>query len=150
MKSAFFALLALAFMSQAHAASIVVSTSKKTLTLYEDNGTVREYKIAVGVPREQWYGVEVVTRKAEWPTWRPTPSMRRANPRLPAVVSGGPNNPLGARALYLGNTVYRIHGTNNPTSIGHASSSGCFRMHNADVIDLYRRVPVGTVVHVER
>jgi lipoprotein-anchoring transpeptidase ErfK/SrfK len=89
-----------------------------------------------------------ISRKAEWPDWIPPPEMIARQPYLPRFMAGGPGNPLGARALYLGNTVYRIHGTNQPQTIGHAVSSGCFRLVNNAVIDLYDRVPVGTKVVV--
>lgn len=129
------------------ATSIEVSTSQRKLFLNED-GVITEFPIAVGTREEQWRGTEVVSRKAEWPAWRPTADTRRKHPKLPQIVPGGPKNPLGARALYLGSSVYRIHGTNQPKSIGKAASGGCFRMRNADVIELYQRVPVGTVVTV--
>ena len=91
-----------------------------------------------------------VSKKAEWPDWRPPPEMIERQPYLPRFMAGGPGNPLGARAMYLGNTVYRIHGTNAPETIGQAVSSGCFRLVNDDVIDLYDRVPVGTKVIVRQ
>ena len=94
-------------------------------------------------------GLHKITRKAEWPDWRPPPEMIQRQPYLPRFMAGGPGNPLGARALYIGATVYRIHGTNQPQTIGHAVSSGCFRLVNPDIIDLYDRVPVGTRVVVQ-
>ncbi len=98
----------------------------------------------------QWSGLLRISRKAEWPDWIPPPEMIDRQPYLPRFMAGGPGNPLGARALYLGNTVYRIHGTNQPQTIGHAVSSGCFRLVNGDVVDLYARVPVGTKVIVRQ
>lgn len=135
-------------MSVANAAVISIDNKRKTLTLIQDDGYIIEYPIAVGKDGFRWKGQQVITRKEKWPTWTPPASMRKRNPSLPQTVSGGPDNPLGARALYLGDTLYRIHGTNDPNSIGRAASSGCFRMYNEDVIDLYNRVPIGTVVVV--
>ena len=128
--------------------TIVISTSQRRLYYTLGNGQAIEYKIAVGKPHEQWFGETFVSRKAKWPRWTPTRNMRRKNPRLPKFVKGGPRNPLGARALYLGWSALRIHGTNNPGSIGRAASSGCYRMHNADVKHLYERVHVGAPVVV--
>jgi hypothetical protein len=99
--------------------------------------------------RRQWGGVHTISKKAEWPDWTPPPEMISRQPYLPRWMAGGPGNPLGARALYIGATVYRIHGTNAPETIGQAVSSGCFRMVNDDVVDLYARVPVGTKVMVQ-
>jgi lipoprotein-anchoring transpeptidase ErfK/SrfK len=132
----------------AAAATIVVDTAKRELTLYEDSGVIRVYPVGVGRPGFTWRGEQQVTRKAEWPGWTPPPQMRKRRPDLPRYMPGGPDNPLGARALYLGSTLYRIHGSNEPDSIGHEVSSGCFRMTNEHVIDLYSRVPVGTRVIV--
>jgi lipoprotein-anchoring transpeptidase ErfK/SrfK len=128
--------------------SVVVDTSERYL--YLSTGPQKAFRYGVGVGKEgfQWGGVLKVSRKAEWPSWRPPSDMLKRNPKLPTFMEGGPGNPLGARALYLGDTVYRIHGTNQPKSIGHAMSSGCFRMLNEHVIDLYGRVPVGTWVVV--
>ena len=111
-------------------------------------GKAVRYGIGVGRRGFTWSGVERITRKSEWPDWIPPAEMIARQPYLPRSVGGGPGNPLGARALYLGNTDYRIHGTNNPASIGTQVSSGCIRMRNDDVIDLYRRVSVGTKVIV--
>ena len=97
-----------------------------------------------------WQGLVNITRKAEWPDWTPPPEMIARQPYLPRFMAGGPGNPLGARAMYLGTTVYRIHGTNRPDTIGTAVSSGCFRLVNADVADLYERVPVGTKVIIRQ
>lgn len=141
------ALLALSTTAAA-ATTIEIDTKHRTLMLLQDDGSTKTYRIAVGRPSEQWTGTEKVARKAEWPDWRPTADERADDPKLPALVHGGPGNPLGARAMYLGNTLYRIHGTTKPNSIGHAASGGCFRMLNRDVIDLYDRVPIGTTVIV--
>jgi lipoprotein-anchoring transpeptidase ErfK/SrfK len=106
------------------------------------------YGIGVGRDGFTWSGVKAVERKAEWPDWIPPEEMLRRQPYLPRFMAGGPGNPLGARAMYLGGTVYRIHGTNAPSTIGKQVSSGCIRMLNEDVIDLYARVNVGTKVVV--
>lgn len=131
-----------------HAASITISTKDRTLVLTQDDGSTKVYRVGVGRPGFTWQGTHAVTRKAEWPAWRPPATMLKRRPDLPAFMPGGPANPLGARALYLGDTLYRIHGTNEPNTIGQAVSSGCIRMMNSDVIDLYHRVPVGTRVTV--
>jgi lipoprotein-anchoring transpeptidase ErfK/SrfK len=133
-----------------HAAgTIVVSTKERRLYLVGTRGVARTYRIAVGKPGMQWGGVRRILAKREWPAWTPTDAMRKRMRGLPRHMAGGPRNPLGARALYLGG-YYRIHGSNDPGSIGRAASSGCFRMHNADVIDLYDRVRVGAKVIVLR
>ena len=108
------------------------------------------YGIGVGRIGFQWSGVERVSQKQEWPDWRVPSEMVGRQPYLPRFMAGGPGNPLGARALYLGHSVFRIHGTNQPETIGHAVSSGCFRLDNADVIDLYDRVQVGAKVLVRQ
>ena len=108
------------------------------------------YGIGVGRDGFTWQGLLQISRKAEWPDWHPPPEMIERQPYLPRFMAGGPGNPLGARAMHLGNTVYRIHGTNAPETIGHAVSSGCFRLVNDDVVDLYTRVPVGTHVIVRQ
>ncbi len=105
---------------------------------------------ASAVKDSTWQGLVNITRKAEWPDWTPPPEMIARQPYLPRFMAGGPGNPLGARAMYLGTTVYRIHGTNRPDTIGTAVSSGCFRLVNADVADLYERVPVGTKVIIRQ
>ncbi len=128
--------------------TIVVDTNTRYLYLVQNDGTARRYGIGVGKPGFEWAGTHKVTRKAEWPDWRPPASMRKRRPELPTFMAGGPNNPLGARALYLGSSLYRIHGSNEPWSIGHAVSSGCIRMRNEDVTDLYERVGVGATVIV--
>ena len=130
------------------AGAIVVDTPRRFLFLVLGNGRALRYGIGVGRPGFEWAGVKSVTRKAEWPGWTPPPEMRKRRPELPHHMAGGPDNPLGARALYLGSSLYRIHGTNEPHTIGHNVSSGCIRMINEDVIDLYERVGVGTKVLV--
>lgn len=128
---------------------IIVSFGDRRLYLITRSGQATSYPIAV--PREQsrWEGVTSVSMKRENPSWTPTPEMRRENPRLPSWVPGGhPMNPLGVRALYLGTSMYRIHGTDAPWTIGQAVSKGCIRMYNKDVLDLYPRVPVGSKVTV--
>ena len=127
---------------------IVIDTEARYLYLVEKGGFARRYGVGVGRPGFEWAGTHKVTRKAEWPDWRPPAEMRKRQPGLPVHMAGGPKNPLGARALYLGSTLYRIHGSNEPWTIGRAVSSGCIRMRNEDVIDLYNRVPVGAKVHV--
>lgn len=127
--------------------TIVVRTKERALYLVQGDGKAIRYRVAVGRPGAAWSGVERVSDKQEWPNWTPTSEMRRRCPGLRAM-RGGPRNPLGARALYLGTTAYRIHGTTAPDSIGQAASSGCIRMLNADIIELYERVPVGTRVEV--
>jgi lipoprotein-anchoring transpeptidase ErfK/SrfK len=129
--------------------TIVVDTSERRLYLVLDDGTAIKYGVGVGREGFQWSGTNRITRKAEWPGWTPPPAMRKRRPDLPAYMAGGPNNPLGARALYIGATYYRIHGSNEPWTIGQAVSSGCIRMANEDVIDLYERVGVGTRVVVQ-
>lgn len=132
--------------------TIIIDTNSRYLYLVESGGTARRYGVGVGRPGFEWAGTHRVTRKAEWPSWRPPESMKaRARAQgqiLPDFMPGGPDNPLGARALYLGSTLYRIHGSNEPWTIGQAVSSGCIRMRNEDVIDLYQRTRVGTKVIV--
>ncbi len=130
------------------AGTIVIDTEEKFLYLVQGGGRALRYGIGVGRPGFEWAGVKSVTRKAEWPDWRPPAQMLRRRPDLPRFMEGGPDNPLGARALYLGSSLYRIHGTNEPHTIGQAVSSGCIRMTNDDVIDLYDRVRVGARVIV--
>ena len=127
---------------------IVIDTPNKFLFLVEPGGRAMRYGIGVGRPGFAWSGVKSITRKAEWPAWTPPPEMLLRRPDLPRHMDGGPENPLGARALYLGSSMYRIHGTNEPWTIGQNVSSGCIRMMNEDVIDLYDRVRVGTKVIV--
>ena len=128
--------------------TIVISTSERRLYLVTGRGEAIEYAVGVGRPGFEWSGSKAITRKAEWPSWTPPAEMLRRRPDLPRYMSGGEDNPLGARALYLGSTLYRIHGSNEPDTIGQAVSSGCIRMTNEDVIDLYSRVKVGTRVVV--
>jgi lipoprotein-anchoring transpeptidase ErfK/SrfK len=130
------------------AGTIIVDTADRYLYLVQGNNRAIRYGIGVGREGFQWQGLHKVTRKAEWPDWTPPPEMIARQPYLPRFMAGGPGNPMGARALYLGTTIYRIHGTNQPQTIGSAVSSGCFRLVNNDVIDLYGRVPVGTKVVV--
>jgi lipoprotein-anchoring transpeptidase ErfK/SrfK len=132
--------------------SIVVKTPERALYLVTGDGEARRYKVGVGKEGFQWSGASSIVSKAEWPTWRPPQAMiaREAakGNMLPDEMAGGPANPLGARALYIGGSIYRIHGTNSPSSIGAAVSSGCIRMMNADVIDLYDRVELGANIYV--
>lgn len=128
--------------------TIIIDTAHTFLYLTLGGGTALRYGIGVGRKGFTWSGVETISRKSEWPDWIPPAEMISRQPYLPRWVGGGPGNPLGARALYLGNTDYRIHGTNNPNSIGKHVSSGCIRMRDADVIDLYDRVGLGTKVVV--
>ena len=130
------------------AGTIIINTNERLLYLIQDDGTAVRYGIGVGRPGFTWAGVRQVTRKREWPDWTPPPEMLKRRPDLPRHMEGGPENPLGARAMYLGSTLYRIHGSNEPWTIGTAVSSGCIRMRNEDVIDLYERVKVGTRVVV--
>jgi lipoprotein-anchoring transpeptidase ErfK/SrfK len=130
--------------------TIIVQTSERHLYLVQGNGRALRYGIGVGRDGFQWQGLLKISRKAEWPDWTPPPEMIERQPYLPRFMAGGPGNPLGARALYLGATVYRIHGTNRPDTIGTAVSSGCFRLVNSDVADLFDRVPVGTKVIVRQ
>ncbi|MBN8977083.1 MAG: L,D-transpeptidase [Xanthobacteraceae bacterium] len=130
--------------------TIIVHTSERFLYLVQGNGRAIRYGVRVGREGFQWQGLLKITRKAEWPDWTPPPEMIQRQPYLPRFMAGGPGNPLGARAMYLGTTVYRIHGTNQPDTIGKAVSSGCFGMVNSDIIDLYGRVPVGTKVVVKQ
>jgi lipoprotein-anchoring transpeptidase ErfK/SrfK len=128
--------------------TIVIDTPNKFLYLVQGNGRALRYGVGVGRPGFKWAGTKAVTRKAEWPGWTPPPEMLKRRPDLPRHMVGGPANPLGARAMYLGSSLYRIHGTNEPHTIGTNVSSGCIRLLNADVIDLYNRVKVGTRVVV--
>ena len=128
--------------------TIIVNTSERYLYVVQGGGRAIRYGIGVGREGFQWQGLLTISRKAEWPDWTPPPEMIARQPYLPRFMAGGPGNPMGARALYLGHTVYRIHGTNQPQTIGSAVSSGCFRLVNADVIDLYNRTKIGTRVIV--
>jgi lipoprotein-anchoring transpeptidase ErfK/SrfK len=128
--------------------TIVVNTSERRLYLVLQNGQALRYGIGVGRDGFRWGGVHRITAKKEWPDWTPPSQMLARRPDLPRHMKGGVENPLGARAMYLGSTLYRIHGSNEPETIGQAVSSGCFRMTNDDVTDLYGRVGVGTTVVV--
>ncbi len=130
--------------------TIIISTKERFLYLVMPGNRAMRYGIGVGRDGFQWQGLVKVTQKLEWPDWRPPPEMIERQPYLPRFMAGGPGNPLGARAMYLGSTVYRIHGTNQPDTIGQAISSGCFRLVNMDVMDLYDRIPVGTRVIVKQ
>jgi lipoprotein-anchoring transpeptidase ErfK/SrfK len=130
------------------AGTIVVDTPNKFLYLVEGNGKALRYGIGVGRPGFTWSGIKTISAKKEWPDWTPPSEMIARRPDLPRHMEGGPQNPLGARAMYLGSTLYRIHGSNEPWTIGTNVSSGCIRMRNEDVIDLYGRVNVGTKVIV--
>ena len=128
--------------------TIIVSTSERHLYLIQPGGRALRYGIGVGRDGFQWQGLVNITRKAEWPDWTPPPEMIQRQPYLPRFMAGGPGNPLGARAMYLGASAYRIHGTNDPTTIGKFVSSGCIRMTNEDVVDLFGRIDIGTKVVV--
>ncbi|MBI4047818.1 MAG: L,D-transpeptidase, partial [Devosia nanyangense] len=130
--------------------TIVVETSERRLYFVLDDGKAVKYGIGVGRDGFRWSGTHRITRKAEWPGWTPPPAMRKRVPDLPAYMPGGPNNPLGARALYIGSTLYRLHGTSEPWTIGQAVSSGCIRLTNEDVTDLYERAKVGATVVVHQ
>jgi len=130
--------------------TIIVDTPSRYLYLVQGNSRALRYGIGVGREGFQWSGLVNVTRKQEWPDWTPPPEMIQRQPYLPRFMAGGPGNPMGARALYLGTTVYRLHGTNAPETIGSAVSSGCFRLVNPDIIDLYDRVLVGTKVVIRQ
>ena len=129
--------------------TIIVDTGERRLYHVLGDGQAMKYGIGVGRPGFEWSGTNRISRKAEWPGWTPPPAMRRRQPDLPAYMPGGPNNPLGARALYIGSTFYRIHGSNEPWTIGQAVSSGCIRMTNEDVTHLYEKVTVGAKVVVK-
>ncbi|KIU44298.1 ATP synthase [Bradyrhizobium elkanii] len=128
--------------------TVIIDTPHTYLYLVLGNGQAMRYGIGVGRDGFTWSGTQTITKKAEWPDWTPPPEMIARQPYLPRHMAGGPGNPLGARAMYLGGTVYRIHGTNAPETIGTHVSSGCLRLTNEDVTDLYSRVSVGTKVIV--
>jgi lipoprotein-anchoring transpeptidase ErfK/SrfK len=130
--------------------TIVISTQERRLYYILPGNQALRYGVGVGRPGFEWGGVKTVTAKREWPSWTPPSQMLRRRPDLPRFMKGGPENPLGSRAMYLGGTLYRIHGSNEPGTIGTAVSSGCIRMTNEDVQDLYERVRVGTRVIVQR
>ena len=128
--------------------TIIIDTPNTHLYFVLGNGRALRYGIGVGREGFTWSGVETISRIAEWPDWSPPPEMIARQPYLPRFMAGGPGNPLGARALYLGNTAYRVHGTNDPSTIGHHVSSGCIRLTNDDITDLYGRAKVGAKVIV--
>ncbi len=130
--------------------TIIVDTEERRLYYVMGDGKALKYGIGVGREGFQWSGSNRISRKAEWPGWTPPPAMRKRQPGLPTYMEGGIDNPLGARALYIGSTIYRIHGSNEPWTIGQAVSSGCIRMTNDDVSHLYNQVKVGTRVVVLR
>jgi lipoprotein-anchoring transpeptidase ErfK/SrfK len=138
------------FRSNEPPGTIIVHTSERFLYVVQPGGRALRYGIGVGRQGFQWQGLLKISRKEEWPDWTPPEEMIERQPYLPRWMAGGSGNPLGARALYLGNTVYRIHGTNQPQTIGSAVSSGCFRLVNPDVVDLYDRIPTGTKVVVRQ
>ncbi|MBS3647163.1 L,D-transpeptidase [Pseudaminobacter sp. 19-2017] len=143
-----------AYDGQERAGTILISTSARRLRLILGRGRALQYAVGVGREGFNWSGRDRISDKREWPDWRPPAEMMKREASkgriLPAKVEGGPENPLGARALYIGSTLYRIHGTNQPWTIGEANSSGCIRLTNDDVIDLYQRVAVGAQVVVQR
>ncbi len=143
----------ISFKSQLPPGSVLVKTGQRRLYYILPNGQAIEYHVGVGREGFTWSGSNSVSRKAEWPDWRPPQEMiareRKRGRNLPEFVPGGPENPLGARAIYIGDTEFRIHGTTQPWSIGRAMSSGCIRMMNEEVIDLYERVQIGATVVVE-
>ncbi|WP_246737634.1 L,D-transpeptidase [Nordella sp. HKS 07] len=128
--------------------SIVIVTKDRALYYILGDAKAVKYKVATAKRGFEWSGTNAVSAKVKWPDWRPPATMRKRRPELPAFMAGGPENPLGARAIYLGSTIYRIHGTNEPASIGKAASSGCIRMHNADVSELFQHVKMGAKVTV--
>ncbi len=141
------------FASSYKRGTIIVRPTEQALYLLTDKNTALRYRISVGRQGFGWSGTTTIASKKTWPEWRPPSEMRKRDPRLPTSVPPGPYNPLGARALYLysggKDTLYRIHGTNNPNGIGFDGTSGCFRLTNTDVVDLFKRVPIGTKVVVE-
>lgn len=143
----------IAYQSSEKPGTIIISNGKRELLIVLPGGQAARYDISVGRDGFTWTGTTYVGRKAKWPEWRPPAEMRKRDPSLPDMVPSGPYNPLGARAIYLyrngGDTLYRIHGTNNAPSIGNFETSGCFRLTNADVMELFENVPVGTKVIVK-
>jgi lipoprotein-anchoring transpeptidase ErfK/SrfK len=131
------------------AGTIIVKQSERRLYFVLGDGKALRYPIAVGREGAAWAGTSTISNKREWPDWTPTPAILARQPNLPRHMEGGPQNPLGARALYLGATLYRIHGTNEPWMIGEDASSGCIRLSNDDVIDLYDRARIGATVIVQ-
>jgi len=139
-----------AYQSNYATGSIIISTKERRLYYVLGNGRAVKYGVGVGRPGFEWSGIKSVAMKREWPEWTPPAQMLKRRPDLPRHMVGGPTNPLGARAMYIGGTLYRIHGSNEPETIGQAVSSGCIRMTNEDVMDLYDRVRVGSKVVVQR
>ena len=137
-----------AYATEMKQGSIVISPKEHTLYFILGNGQAVKYRVATAKPGFEWSGTHAVASKTQWPDWRPPVEMRARRPELPEYMAGGPTNPLGARAIYIGGTVYRIHGTNEPKSIGKSASSGCIRMLNEDVSELYQFVKVGATVTV--
>jgi lipoprotein-anchoring transpeptidase ErfK/SrfK len=139
-----------AFSGRYSPGTVIINTGERRLYLVLASGRAIRYGIGVGRPGFTWGGTQRISQKREWPDWTPPAQMLKRRPDLPRHMKGGPDNPLGARALYLGSTLFRIHGSNEPETIGQAVSSGCIRMTNEDVVDLYERVRVGTSVVVLR
>ncbi len=137
-----------AYLTDKKPGSIIIDTKTNQLFYVLGMDRAAMYHVATAKPGFEWQGTNKVSAKTQWPAWRPPVEMQARRPELPAFMAGGPKNPLGARAIYLGSTIYRIHGTNEPKSIGHAASSGCIRMLNDDVSELYQFVKVGTQVTV--
>ena len=138
----------ISFASKKKAGSIIINTKTNELFYVLGYGKAVKYRVATAKKGFEWAGVHKVSSKTQWPDWRPPTQMRARHPELPAFMAGGPKNPLGARAMYLGASIYRIHGTNDPKSIGKAASSGCIRMLNSDVTELYSLVKLGSEVTV--
>jgi lipoprotein-anchoring transpeptidase ErfK/SrfK len=134
--------------ASARPGDIIINTRQNRLYFVLGDGQAVMYRVATAKKGFEWKGSHQVSSKVKWPDWRPPAEMRKRRPDLPRYMAGGPNNPLGARALYLGSSIYRIHGTNEPSSIGKAASSGCIRMLNEDVSELYRYVKLGARVTV--
>jgi lipoprotein-anchoring transpeptidase ErfK/SrfK len=137
-----------AFEADASPGDIIINTRQNRLYYVLGDGQAVMYRVATAKKGFEWQGTHEVSSKVKWPDWRPPVEMRKRRPELPAYMAGGPNNPLGARAIYLGSSIYRIHGTNEPSSIGKAASSGCIRMLNEDVTELYSHVKIGARVTV--
>lgn len=138
------------FRSSEAPGTFVIHTAERFLYVVLGNNRALRYGIGVGRDGFQWSGLVKISRMAEWPDWTPPPEMIARQPYLPRFMAGGPGNPLGARAMYLGGTVYRIHGTNQPETIGESISSGCFRLANGDVVDLYSHASIGTKVIIRQ
>ena len=130
--------------------SIIIKTGKRQLLYVRGRNDIVTYPIAVGREGRKWTGKTRISRKVRNPAWAPPPHIRKDNPKLPALVKAGPNNPLGVAVLVLGNGTYGIHGTNRPGTIGTSASYGCFRMYNAHILALFKQVRIGTVVYVQR